>query len=243
MKPLIIANWKMNFSLKEAISYCEQLSQNIHNKDVLISPPSPYLAHLAIRFQSINFCAQNISIFKNDGAYTGEVSASIIKSCEVDYALIGHSERRRLFSETNKIVAEKVENSIEAGITPIICVGESLEKREDGTYKDFLQNQLYNSLLIKSSSIAQKIIIAYEPIWSVGTGITPTYDQLTEAFEIINSFIKQSAVANKALLVYGGSVNLDNVSQIMSLRDVAGVLIGKSSLDYQNLSKILKRLH
>jgi triosephosphate isomerase len=243
MKPLIIANWKMNFSLKEAISYCEELSQNIHNKGVIISPPAPYLAYLADKFSSINFCAQNISFFENNGSYTGEYSASIIKSCGVNYALIGHSERRKLFSETDTIIAKKIENSINAGITPIICIGESIEQRRNGTYKEFILSQLHNSLQIKSIPIYQKLIIAYEPISSIGTGIIPTNDELIQTFEIINSFIKQSAVANKVLLVYGGSVNLDNVTQIVSLKDIDGVLIGNASFNYKNLSKILKMLY
>lgn len=253
MHPLIISNWKMNMSLNSAIDFCETIENaklaNIH--DLIICPPAPYLALLSSKFPSLTFAAQNISSIAPYGAYTGEHNAAILKSCKVHYSLIGHSERRTLFGETDEIVAQKLRCSLEGEITPIICIGEPLEAKNTNQYSNFLQNQLdvILDIIAKHATSTQPsisdLIIAYEPIWAIGSGIIPTQNHLKESFDIIKSYIakideiyEKSRVAKNIKLVYGGSVSLDNIKQILDA-GADGCLIGKASLDCKNLIEIL----
>lgn len=237
MTQSIIANWKMHFSLTEVDTICKKLAENPKNNSI-IAPPAPYLAYLAAKFPSLNFCAQNLCEFSKNGPYTGEYSGVMLKSCGINYAIIGHSERRSLYNESDQTILAKVSAALNAKVTPIICIGESAETRQNGGYKEFLINQLESSL---PSNIEDDIIIAYEPIWSIGTNELPTNIELMEAFEVISSNIAQSPVAKNVRLLYGGSVNLDNIEQVLSLKHVNGVLVGKSSLDPEILVKMLER--
>jgi triosephosphate isomerase len=238
MIPLIIANWKMNLTLEESITFCNKLTSNPYTTDLIVCPPTPYLAYLANKFMSIKFCAQNISVLPGYGSYTGEYSSIMIKECFTDYVLIGHSERRDMFCESNETIRQKSINAFKAGVTPIICVGEPWENRVNGSYKEFLLTQLAESLPIDQEF--SNLVIGYEPIWSIGTGLVPSDEELTEIFDIINSFLKQSYVANNISLVYGGSVNLDNVKKILNLKNISGVLVGKASLDSETLLQMLR---
>lgn len=235
MNHLIIANWKMHLTLEESIRFCTSLTGKNYNNHLIISPPAPYLAYLANSFPSISFCAQNISHIENTGPYTGEYSGFILKSCNINYALIGHSERRNLFGESNEVIRQKAQNCLNAGISPIICIGEPLNVRENGNYKDFILKQLVESV----PHTPVPIIIAYEPIWSIGTGLIPSESQLIEVCEIVGSFLRESQVANNMRLVYGGSVNLDNIKNIVNLKNISGVLIGSASLKYEVLIQML----
>lgn len=239
MVPFIIANWKMHFSLTHANAVCNKLMAHQCEK-LIIAPPAPYLALLAANFPSLTFCAQNLSKFITEGAYTGEYSGSMLKSCGINYSIIGHSERRVLFHDTNAIVAAKVNACLKAGITPVICIGESAQNRQDGCHAHVLIEQLQTFI---SDDINDEIIIAYEPIWSIGTNRLPTTSELIETFEAINSYLAQSKVAKNVRLLYGGSVNLDNIEQILSINHVNGVLVGKSSLDPEILIEMLNRLY
>jgi triosephosphate isomerase (TIM) len=239
MVPILIANWKMHFSLTHAINVCNKLMAHQCEK-LMIAPPIPYLAFLAATFPNITFCAQNLSEFIIDGAYTGEYSGSMLKSCGINYSIVGHSERRTLFNDTNAIIAAKVNACLKADITPVICIGESAQNRQDGYHKQVLIEQLESFIL---NDIDDEIIIAYEPIWSIGTNRLPTKLELTETFEAINSYLAQTRVAKNARLLYGGSVNLDNIEQILSIDHVNGVLVGKSSLDPAILIEMLNRLY
>lgn len=232
---LIIANWKMNLSLAESAEFCRAVSSQDYKNLLVICPPAPYLAYLASQFPLLSFGAQHISHLQNYGAYTGEYSAQIIKNCQVNYALIGHSDRQQLFSESNAQIKQQAINCLKVGICPIICLGESLQIRQSGDYQAFIMQQLAESVPVTE----QPVIIAYEPIWSISTGSVPSRAQLTEITQIINAALQQRPVANNASLVYGGSVNLTNLASILGLADITGVLVGQASLNYQTLIPML----
>ena len=184
MKPLIIANWKMNITFEESIKFCTDLVFMTYTNSLIVCPPSPYLAYLSDRFKSIEFSAQDVSSIESYGAYTGEYSSFILKQCSIHYSLIGHSERRNLFGESNDIIRQKVTNCVKAGVTPIVCVGEPWATRLNGSYKEFILQQLMESL--PNNQEFSNLIIGYEPIWSIGTGLIPSNEELIEIFEIIN---------------------------------------------------------
>jgi len=235
MKPIIIANWKMNLSLKEAFLKADLLDKRNSWAQFILAPSAPYLAYFAKNFLKTTFCAQDVSSISGYGAYTGEVSADILKSCGVNYAIIGHSEKRTVMKDNNKTVRKKVGNCIKAGIKPIICVGESLESRKNNNYKEFILEQINESI----PENAKNVIIAYEPIWAIGTGISPTKEELTEIFNFIKNDSSISQVAKNAQLVYGGSVNSRNYKEILAIEGISGVLIGSASLDDDELNLIL----
>lgn len=235
MKPLIIANWKMNLNLNEAFSKADYLNKRNSSVQFILAPPTPYLAHFVQNFTRTTFCAQDVSSIGGYGSYTGESSASIIKSCGINYAIIGHSEKRTIMKDSNITVRKKVENCLKAGIKPIVCIGESLETRKNNHYKEFILEQITESI----PENANNIIIAYEPIWAIGTGIAPTADEIKEIFDFIKNDSAISQVAKNAQLVYGGSVNSRNYKEILSIDGVNGILIGGASLDDDELNLIL----
>ena len=235
MAPLIILNWKMNLTLKEADKISGVLNNIKHTYQLLISPPIPFIAALSSSYPNLTFCAQNISVHNHYGSHTGEYSADMIKTCNVNYAIIGHSERRNNFWESNKIVRKKIENCINSKITPILCIGESLETRQNNNYKEFLIEQINDSL----TELVKDVIIAYEPLWAIGSGITPTIEEIAEIFELIKTSGNLTKVANNARLVYGGSVNSANYQSILAIENSSGIMIGNAALDIEELKKIL----
>lgn len=235
MKPIIIANWKMNLSLKEAFLKADLLDKRNSWAHFILAPPAPYLAYFSERFSKTTFCAQDVSSISGYGAYTGEVSADIIKSCGVNYAIIGHSEKRTIMKDNNIKVRKKVENCIKAEIKPIICIGETLESRKNNNYKEFILEQINESI----PENAKNVIIAYEPIWAIGTGISPTEEELTEIFNFIKNDSATSQVAKNAQLVYGGSVDSRNYKKILAIKGISGILIGSASLNDDELNLIL----
>lgn len=234
MEQLIIANWKMNLTFKEASNLTRFLSEHNNCHKLIIAPPTPYIAYLAQNYQQLRFCAQDVSIKNAFGSYTGESSAKFFKSCGVNYSLIGHSERRTLFGETNQIVRKKAEVCIENQITPIICIGESEALRNSGNYKELLLTQLEESL----PETDKRVIIAYEPVWAIGTKVTPTLEQISEVAELIKTKY-HSIVAKTMQLVYGGSVTPENCEGIINIKDISGVLVGGASLNKDKLFEIL----
>jgi triosephosphate isomerase len=236
MKPLIIANWKMNLMLNESISYAKTIASFQHSSQLLLAPSTIYLAHLGSLFPQLNFCAQDVSVF-NPGAYTGEFAAALIKSCAVNYAIVGHSERRINFAEDNKIIKQKAENCINNNIIPIICIGESAEIRRNNNVQEFLLNQLNES--IPSNANESNIIIAYEPIWAIGSGITPSGAEIQELFSFLKNNHNTRFVAKNVTMIYGGSVNSKNYKEILSVPDNKGLLVGSASLNEIELKTIL----
>lgn len=245
MNPIIIANWKMNLQLQDAIHNTHIISHYSNSKDLIIAPPIAYLSYLSQNFKNIAFCAQNISEFREFGPYTGECSAEIIKSCDVNYALIGHSDRRNFFMEDNNAIRSKILNAINANITPIICIGETLQERQNNSYKNYITQQLADLFTNIHKNITQnnKIIIAYEPIWSIGSGMTPNTENISEIFELIISNKHLHTIAKNIRLVYGGSVNVKNYHEIMRAKHIDGVLIGGASIDTDQLATIMNYAH
>ena len=236
---IIVANWKQNGSLDFIRAYFKDLFADISNNPnvcTIFCPPMPYLqiCYLNIKKRKSLFLgAQDCSLY-NLGAFTGETSASMLKDNNCQFCIVGHSERRQLFSQTNLDTKNKAENLVKNDINPIICIGETLDEKDKGLTKNVLQKQIMNSLP-KNSSI-QSVIIAYEPIWAIGTGLTPTLNEIEDIHFFIKKGIKNFT---NHKIIYGGSVKSKNAKDIMDLENVDGVLVGGSSLDPLEFIKIL----
>ena len=232
---IIAANWKLNGSLDYINSYFAQFTgiEIKNNVCPIICCPSIYLDNCSKVSQAFFLGGQECSNFEK-GAYTGEISASMLREKNCNFCIVGHSERREFFNQTNKDISIKSVNLIKQEIIPILCVGETLENKLEGITKKVLHEQIVNSL----PSIASKenIIIAYEPIWAIGSGLIPTLDEINE----IHSFLKSEIDGlNNYKIIYGGSVKSSNSREIMGLTSVDGVLVGGASLDPIEFSKIL----
>ena len=237
MKPLIILNWKMSLLFEQTVELYAKLSKIKHHYKLIVAPSTPYLAYLAQQkdHQNIACCAQNVSTCENLGAYTGEYSAQTLKSCGISYALIGHNERRSMFFETNAMVKQKLSNCADSGVKAILCVGETMEARKSANHKEYISEQL-NSI----PDQMQDIIIAYEPVWAVGSGVTPEVGELSEILDCIKSHEKVRGLDNKVKLVYGGSVSEANIKEILAVPGISGVLVGSAALHSDKLESILK---
>lgn len=224
---IIALNNKSNLEKNEFINYLSEL-KNIKTNDTLILCPT----YLNIPLVNIDILlgSQNVSN-KDNGAYTGEISATQLKQFGVKYAIVGHSERREYQKETNEDIKEKINKLIENGITPILCIGESKEERENNTYKEVLKEEL--SILDNTSNV----IIAYEPIWSIGTGIIPTNEEIIEVFTLIKSILPNNKV------LYGGSANVDNIDTLKQIDLIDGYLLGGLSLKPEKLQIFLDKLN
>ena len=238
-RKLIAGNWKMNTEYKEA----EKLSKDIMNgldksildkTDVLLCPPfiSLGIVNKTIKGSNIKLGAQNL-YYENDGAFTGEISAAMLKSVGCDYVIIGHSERRKLLHETDKQINKKILKALEYGLIPVLCVGESLEEREDDIYEGIVEKQLTEALTNVSREGMSKTVIAYEPVWAIGTGLNATPDQISKMHRFISDVIEKlydGNICENLLILYGGSVNDKNSKEILSACGVDGALIGGASL-------------
>lgn len=229
-KKIIAANFKMNLTSDEINNYINNFK--IINENVLIFPSNIYLD----RFKKTNVMIgiQNISMY-NDGAYTGEISANQVSSL-VDYVLIGHSERRNIFNEDDFTINEKIKRASEHNLKIMLCIGESLETRQNNETQDFLSMQLENDLKDIDCS---NIVIAYEPIWAIGTGITPTVKEIENTVQFIKEKVKRFT-NHDIMVLYGGSVNLKNIYDLETIPNVDGYLIGGASLDPNNFMKIIE---
>jgi triosephosphate isomerase (TIM) len=238
-KQIAAANWKMNLTLNEGEQLLDQLLANTYdlngNREVVFAIPAPYLAMAKEKVKKhahIAVAAQNCYSKKN-GAYTGEISVLMLQSMGVSHVVLGHSERREYFSESNQLLAEKVNIALEYGITPIFCCGEPLQIREAGTQNEYVAKQLEESLYHLSAEQLQQVVIAYEPIWAIGTGKTATSEQAQEMHAYIRSQLAAkygSQVAEKISILYGGSVKAANAKELFSQPDVDGGLVGGASL-------------
>ena len=245
------ANWKMNLSITEAKSLVNDLlkyefSLN-DSRSVLIAVPFPYLMMVQEILKDhsfMNVCAQNCASTRN-GAYTGEVSAEMLKGMNVNYVLIGHSERREYFKEDNITLAQKVNLALEFGLHPVFCCGESLTVREEGNQNEFVENQLKESLFHLNAEQMKNFIIAYEPIWAIGTGKTASSDQAQDMHAHIRKVLSNhygEEVAETVTILYGGSVKAANAVDIFSKKDVDGGLVGGASLIASEFSAIINGL-
>ncbi|MCE5275612.1 MAG: triose-phosphate isomerase [Deltaproteobacteria bacterium] len=246
-RPLIAGNWKMFKTAEEAHVYAEELSRRVsgvENREILVCPPSVYIHPLVRAFADspVMIGAQNV-FWEDEGAYTGEVSAPMLRSLGARFCLIGHSERRQYFLETDATVNQRLKASLKAGLTPIVCVGETLKERQDNTTIERVSSQLTNGLKDVSTDDASRIVIAYEPVWAIGTGKTATPEIAQEVHGVIRSLLAGIFGAERAGLIrilYGGSVKPDNIDVLMAKEDIDGALVGGASLDAASFERIIR---
>lgn len=248
-KKIVAGNWKMNKTLEDGLKLTSEIlnmvKDEVHNNaQVVICPPFPYVYGIGKLLQgsALSAGAQNC-YNKESGAFTGEVSAEMIASVGARYVILGHSERREYFKESNQMLAEKVNLVLKHGLTPIFCCGESLEQREKGIHIDFVNNQLTESLFHLPESDILKVVIAYEPIWAIGTGKTASSAQAQEMHEKIRGHIASKygdKVAGEISILYGGSCNPGNAKELFACKDVDGGLIGGASLKSRDFVDIIK---
>ncbi len=250
-KEIAAANWKMNITYPQAEALIDDILQQNHNLNshrlVIFGVPFPYLKMAQDRVHNndqIHIAAQNMH-HEKQGAYTGEVSAEMLHAIGVEYVIIGHSERRMHFNETNEILAKKVDLALEYEIKPIFCCGEPLEVREANEQNAYVEKQLEESLFHLSPSQMRYFVIAYEPIWAIGTGKTATDEQAQEMHAFIRSLIEAKyghEVATTVSILYGGSVKASNAKSIFSKHDVDGGLVGGASLIAADFGVIIDSL-
>jgi triosephosphate isomerase len=250
-KQIAAANWKMNLTLQQAIELINEIKQkNIslsEDQQVVFGVPFPYLlmANDLVKAKDGFFIAAQNCYTKETGAFTGEVSAPMLSSCNIEYAIIGHSERREYFNEDNNTLAEKVDVCLNYNLKPIFCCGESLEIRESEKQNQFVENQLSESLFHLEASVIQNFVIAYEPIWAIGTGKTASADQAQEMHAHIRNVFKEKygkGVADTISILYGGSVKANNAKEIFGKPDVDGGLVGGASLKADEFAEIIGSL-
>ena len=244
-KKVIAGNWKMNMLPNEAIEYIEKLSKLVKdtNNEVVLCVPYTDLFYSLLTAQNTNIKigAQNMH-FEEKGAYTGEVSPKMLKAINVEYVIIGHSERRQYFNETDETVNKKVKAAFENGLKPIVCVGETLQQRENGETAKIITNQTKLALDGLTNEQVENTIIAYEPIWAIGTGKTATSEDANNSIkEIRNEIAKNYGqnTADRVIIQYGGSVKSKNAKELFTMSDIDGGLVGGASLDPEEFSKIV----
>ena len=245
-KAIIAGNWKMNKTPDEARVLVEELIPLVADAEceVVVCPPFVDLCPVskAIKGTNIHLGAQNIHWAKS-GAFTGEISADMLKKFGVEYAIVGHSERRQYFGETDATVNMRAKAALENGITPIICVGESLEQRERGETDEFVASQVRGALEGISADDARRVVIAYEPIWAIGTGRTATAEMAEETITVIRKTLRSifgNDAAETVRIQYGGSMNPQNAASLMAMENIDGGLIGGASLKAEDFSKVVK---
>lgn len=248
-KQIVAGNWKMNKTYAEAEDFLNKFSDmaknNIHQGvEVVICPPSLYLELIDDYARENGFYtgAQNISQFEM-GAYTGEISASMLNSMKINYCILGHSERRKYFNETDDLIKMKVDLCLKHGITPIYCCGELLSERDAGIHFDIVKDQIEKALFHLSKELLQNVVIAYEPVWAIGTGVNATPEQAQEMHAFIRSLIEKKykkKVASDVSILYGGSCTSKNAAELFSNPDVDGGLIGGASLKPDEFIKIIQ---
>lgn len=237
-KPIIVGNWKMNKTAKEAREFMEELTEKAPKNediDLAIAPPVLFIQDLVNIAQdsSIEIGAQN-AFYENEGAYTGETSPHALAELDVEYVIIGHSERREIFEESDEEINKKAHAVLEEGMVPIICVGESEAEREAGETQAVVENQIENALANLEASDVEALVLAYEPIWAIGTGKTATPEEANERIGLIREKVAglySKEVADSVRIQYGGSVKPDNIKEFMEQPHIDGALVGGASLD------------
>ncbi len=249
-KPIIAGNWKMYKTIGQAIELANGLKREFfkiepNDIDIVLVPAYTCLSEVAevITDSNISLGAQDVH-WQDEGAFTGEVSLPMLKDAGCTFVIIGHSERRQFFAETNDMVNKKVKAALKAGLFPIVCVGESLAQREANRTFEVLTDHVQNGLVGLTEEEVSKIIIAYEPVWAIGTGKTATSAQAQEAHKYIRDLLVKlynNDIANGIRIQYGGSVKPENIEDIMVQPDVDGALVGGASLKVESFSEIVKR--
>ena len=247
-KKVIAGNWKMNKLPNETITFFEELAPLVENtkNEVIICAPYTDLFYAILSAQNTNIKigAQNMH-WEEKGAYTGEVSPQMLKSIGVEYVIIGHSERRQYFAETDETVNKKVKAAHNVGLKPIVCVGETLSQRESGKAKEIVTNQIKSGLKDLTKNEIMSTIVAYEPIWAIGTGKTATKEDANETIkwireELENIYGRENA--DKVIIQYGGSVKSENAKELFEMSDIDGGLVGGASLKPDEFAKIVNAI-
>jgi len=245
IRPLIAGNWKMFKTVRESLDYVERLKEalrDVRDRDVVIAPPftSLYPVGGALKGSNIRLAAQNLSD-RQEGACTGEISARMLVDCGCTHVIIGHSERRTLFGEQDATIGAKLRAAVGSGLTPIFCIGETLAERDAGRTFAVVERQIKEGLNPIAADDMKRLVIAYEPVWAIGTGRTATPEQAQEA----HAFIRRVAAgcgapADGIPILYGGSVNPANIGGLMAQRDIDGALVGGASLDADSFAAIVR---
>ncbi|MDR1941764.1 MAG: triose-phosphate isomerase [Endomicrobium sp.] len=245
-KPLMAGNWKMNKTAGEAVSMLKALKPevaDVNDVEILLCPvfTALYAANEEIKGSNINLGAQNL-FWQPKGAFTGEISPSMVKDVGCSYVIIGHSERRQYFGETDETVNKKVIAAFAAGLIPVACVGETLKEREENVTFEVIEKQIRGGLAGLNAEQASSLVIAYEPVWAIGTGKTATPAQAQEVHAFIRKLYSEiyKDAADKVRILYGGSVNPQNVSELMKQDDIDGGLVGGASLEADSFAKLVK---
>ena len=246
-KPVIAGNWKLNKTIKEAVELVTLLKRGIRDTqsvDVVVCPPYTALSDLSeiLIDSDIRLGAQDL-YWEEKGAFTGEVSALLLKDAGAAFVIIGHSERRQFFHETDETVNKKTRSALKAGLVPIVCVGETLAERESGRTLKVLETQLKGAFSDLGAPDMATVVLAYEPVWAIGTGKVATPAQAQEAHAFIRGWLKSrfgADTAARSRIQYGGSVKPDNISELMREEDIDGALVGGASLDAQSFIDIVK---
>jgi len=248
-KKILAANWKMNLTHSEAESYLETFLSEIgqvNDVEIVIIPPFTAIPALVSASEKVAFLrigAQNMHWEKN-GAFTGEVSATMLRALYVKYVIVGHSERRTLFGETDEVVNRKVRAALDAGLRPILCVGESLHERDSGQVEEVLRRQLHKGLENVVEKDLPEIVVAYEPCWAIGTGRTATPAEAEQSHAFIRADLSElfgATTADRVRIQYGGSVKPENAEDLMRQKNIDGALIGGASLDPRSFARIIWR--
>ncbi len=245
-KPIIAGNWKMFKTRDEALNFILQVNNkmpDVEKVDSVVCAQFTVLRDLVKRqMDNLRIGAQNMH-FNDEGAFTGEVSGLMLKSIGVTYVIIGHSERRAMFNETDESINKKLHKAYEVGLKPILCVGESLEQRENGETEAWLEGQLTNDLVNLTSDQVKDLVIAYEPIWAIGTGKTATSEVAEETCAFVRKVVAKlygQKVADAVRVQYGGSVKTSNIAELMSMPNIDGALIGGASLKAEDFITLVE---
>ena len=244
-KTIVAGNWKMNASKDSVESLVTDILSGASDvsTDIIVCAPFPYLSQVEALIEGSNLMlgAQNLNV-NASGAFTGEVSAEMIKDFGANHVIVGHSERRSLYGETSEIVAEKTKAAIDSGLTPILCLGESLDQRESGKTESVVSEQLNKVIKMVGIQAFNNIIIAYEPVWAIGTGMTATPEQAQAVHKFIRDLLATSDqdIADKTAILYGGSMNAGNAVELISCSDIDGGLIGGAALKAEDFLQICK---
>jgi triosephosphate isomerase len=247
-RKVIAGNWKMNMDLNESVNLISELKQKLnsadYDADIIVCPPFTSLetAFTLVKGSSIKLGAQNMH-HEDSGAFTGEVSADMLKSVGCEYVILGHSERRSIFGETDEIINKKIDKALDKNLKPIFCIGETLEERESNETFNIVEKQLAEGLKGFSEGNLRDLIIAYEPVWAIGTGKTATPEQAQEVHAFIRKYARENFsedYAENLIIQYGGSVKPNNAKDLLSQEDIDGALVGGACLKADSFSEIIE---
>ena len=243
MVEIIAGNWKMNMSFSEIDEYFKYFSENREikkNREVWIAPPFVYLQYVKDKSLDLSLPfkigAQNC-YYEDKGAFTGEISINMLRDLNIDFVIVGHSERRHIFKETEELLYKKLYKVLRSNLICIYCIGEKLEEREDGKTIEILTQQLENILMLEDVNL-ENLVIAYEPVWAIGTGKNATSEQIREVHTFIKNYLKKN-IEIEVPILYGGSVKPENIKEILNTENVNGVLVGGASLIAEKFYKII----